>query len=97
MSATMSLLRPSPDDLALAPELGVLAAVDATLATAAYQLHVEHPPLGIDSWARGYIPSTLAHMANSLALRFADLRLAIRTYRNLATQPDPADQLDLPF
>ena len=32
------LLRPSPNDLAIAPELGVLAALDATLATAAYQL-----------------------------------------------------------
>ena len=32
------LLRPSPNDLTIAPELGVLAALDATLATAAYQL-----------------------------------------------------------
>jgi hypothetical protein len=40
------LLRPTPNELALAPELGVLAALDATLATAAYQLMAEHPDLG---------------------------------------------------
>jgi len=50
------LLRPTPNDLALAPELGVLAALDATLATAAYQLMAEHPDLGLDSLARGDLP-----------------------------------------
>lgn len=93
------LLRPPPDELTLAPELGVLAALDATLATAAYQLHAEHPELTLEALARGHLPSAEARTASLLIFRCADLRAAIRDYRVLAIGSDPDDdsQLDLPF
>jgi len=92
------LLRPTPTDLAIAPELGVLAALDATLATAAYQLHSQHPELGLDALARGDVPSTQARTASLLVFRCTDLRAAIRDYRALVLDPDlDDDQLHLPF
>ena len=92
------LLRPTPTDLAIAPELGVLAALDVTLATAAYQLQSEHPELGLDALARGDLPSAEARNASLLIYRCADLRAAIRDYRALALSPDlDDDQLNLPF
>jgi len=92
------LLRPSPNDLAIAPELGVLAALDATLATAAYQLLSEHPELELDAMARGDLPSAEARGASLLVFRLCDLRAAIRNYRNLALDGElDDDQLNLPF
>jgi len=84
------LLRPTPNDLALAPELGVLAALDATLATAAYQLMAEHPDLGLDSLARGDLPSPEACKANHLCVHIHAIRAAIKDYRQLALNPEPA-------
>jgi len=91
------LFRPTPTDLAVAPELGVLAALDATLATATYQLQSEHPELGLNALARGDLPSAPARTASFLVFRCADLRAAIRHYRNLVLNPEIDDQLDLPF
>ena len=92
------LLRPSPNDPAIAPELGVLAALDATLATAAYQLLSEHPELGLQAMARGDLPSTEARGASLLFFRLCDLRAAIRNYSSLALDGESADdQLNLPF
>jgi len=93
------LLRPTPNDLAVAPELGVLAALDATLATAAYQLQSEHPDLGLDALARGDLPSAQARKASRIVVRFADLRAEIREYRALVLDPESFldDQLHLPF
>jgi len=92
------LLRPSPNDLAAAPELGVLAALDATLATAAYQLLSEHPELGLDAMARGDLPSAEARSASLLVFRLCDLRAAIRNYRDVALDGEFVDdQLNLPF
>ena len=92
------LLRPSSLDLAVAPELGVLAALDATLATATYQVIAEHPELELNALARGDLPSPEARAAGRLASRFADLRAAIREYRDLAIDAASFDdQLDLPF
>jgi len=94
------LLRPPPDELTLAPELGILAALDATLATAAYQLHAEHPELTLEALARGHLPSAEARSASLLICRCADLRAAIREYRVFAIGLDLDDdrlQLDLPF
>lgn len=85
------LLRPTPNDLAIAPELGVLAALDATLATAAYQLMAEHPELGLDALARGDLPAAQARMASLLCCRIHTLRAAIRDYRHLALDPQPDD------
>lgn len=81
-------LRPTPNDLAIAPELGVLAALDATLATAAYQLMAEHPDLGLDALARGDLPATCARKASLLCFRIHDLRAAIKDYRQLALHPE---------
>jgi len=94
------LLRPSPDELSVAPALGVLAALDATLATAAYQLHAEHPDLTLEVLARGDMPSACARTASLLIFRCADLRAAIREYRAVTIGSDPDDrteQLDLAF
>lgn len=92
------LLRPTPNDLALAPELGVLAALAATAATAAYQLTAEHPELGLDALARGDTPGAEARAASLLIFRIHNLRAAIRGYRRLALDPEPdRDQLPLPF
>jgi hypothetical protein len=85
------LLRPTPNDLAIAPELGVLAALDATLATAAYQLQSEHPELALDALARGDLPSAQARKASLLVFRFNDIRAVIREYRLLALNPEPDD------
>jgi hypothetical protein len=85
------LLRPTPNDLALAPELGVLAALDATLATAAYQLMAEHPDLGPDALARGDLPPAEARKAGLLCCRIHDLRASLRQYRQLALAPAPDD------
>jgi hypothetical protein len=93
-----ALLRPPPAELTIAPELGVLAALDATLAAAAYQLHAEHPELGLEALARGDLPSAEARTASLLLFRCADLRAAIRHYRALAIGSDlDDDQLHLPF
>jgi hypothetical protein len=83
------LLRPTPNELAIAPELGVLAALDATLATAAYQLMAEHPDLALDALARGELPSPEACKANHLCVHIHDLRAAIKDYRQLALNPEP--------
>jgi len=92
------LLRPTPDELTIAPELGVLAALDANLATAAYQLHSQNPDLTLESLARGDLPSASARSASLLLFRCADLRAAIRDYRVLAIGSDlDDDQLHLPF
>jgi hypothetical protein len=85
------LLRPTPNELAIAPELGVLAALDATLATAAYQLQAEHPELALDALARGDIPSLEARKASILIFRCTDLRAALRDYRKLALEAEPDD------
>lgn len=85
------LLRPTANELALAPELGVLAALDATLATTAHQLTAENPDLySLELAARGEIPPPLTRKANSLIFRIAELRMEIREYRALAVNEDPS-------
>lgn len=81
------LLRPTANELALAPELGVLAALDATLATTAHQLIAETPDLySLELAARGEIPAPLTRKANSLIFRIGELRMEIRQYRALAVE-----------
>lgn len=81
------LLRPTANELALAPELGVLAALDAVLATAAHQLIAETPDLySLELAARGEIPAPLTRKANSLIFRIGELRMEIRQYRALAVE-----------
>ena len=77
------LLRPTSDELTVAPQLGVLAALDATLATAAYQLQSEHPELSLVALARGYVPGSDSRHACHLGARIHDLRAALRDYRDL--------------
>lgn len=85
-----ALLRPTANELALAPELGVLAALDATLATTAHQLIAENPDLySLELAARGEIPLLLTRKANSLIFRIGELRGEIREYRALAVDDDP--------
>ena len=84
------LLRPTANELAVAPELGVLAALDATLATTAHQLIAENPDIySLDLAARGEIPEPLTRKANSLIFRVGELRVEIREYHALAVDDDP--------
>lgn len=86
---TEALLRPTANELALAPELGVLAALDATLATTAHQLIAENPDLySLNLAARGEIPAALTRKANSLIFRIGELRVEIREYQQLAVNDD---------
>jgi hypothetical protein len=83
------LMRPTANELAVAPELGVLAALDATLATTAHQLIAENPDLySLDLAARGEIPTPLARKANLLIFRIGEVRAEIREYRALATNDE---------
>jgi len=54
----------------------------------------EHPDLGLDSLARGDLPSPEACKANHLCVQIHGLRVAIKDYRQLALNPEPgADYL----
>ena len=87
------LLRPTSNELAVAPELGVLAVLDATLAVAAHQILSENPDIySLTLAARGEIPSPQARMAIRLLHQIGELRAAIREYKTLA-----AGDNDMPF
>ena len=43
------VMQATATDLAVAPELGVLVALDAVLAVAAFQLAAENPDISLDS------------------------------------------------
>jgi hypothetical protein len=82
-------LRPKANELALAPELGVLAALDAVLVTAAHQLIAENPDLySLELAAKGEIPAPVTRKASSLIFRIGELRAQIREYRALAVEDD---------
>jgi hypothetical protein len=93
MDADRPLLRATVNDLAIAPELGVLVALDAILAAAAYQLVAAHAAagLGLDALARGDPPDAEARKASFLVLHIGELRTALRDYRNLTVRGDPYD------
>jgi hypothetical protein len=86
---TEPIMRPTTNDLVMAPELGVLTALDATLATAAYQLLSQNPGLHLEAFARGYVPNAQAQTANPIVSRCIELRAAIRAYRHIAIESDP--------
>lgn len=95
MDRLAPLLRPTAQQLTIAPELGVVAALDATLATAAYQLAAENPDLGVDALAHGHIPDPSARIAARAITRICDLRLLLREYAHAAAgAPPDEDQLD---
>lgn len=81
------IMRPSAQDLAVAPELGVLAALDATLVTASYQLAAENPDLSPQALARGHIPDPSVRLAALLISRILDLRIHLRQYADAAIRP----------
>lgn len=92
---TEPVMRPTTNDLVIAPELGVLTALDATLATAAYQLLSQNSDLHLDAFARGYVPSAKAQTANRIVSRCIELRAAIRAYRHIVIESDSdIDKLD---
>ncbi|MHB1013338.1 MAG: hypothetical protein ACYCX3_15575 [Thermoleophilia bacterium] len=83
------LLRPTANEIAVAPELGVLAALDATLAVAVHQVIAENPDLySLELAARGDSQSPLARKANLLLFRIGELRGTLREYRTLAIGDD---------
>lgn len=89
------LLRPTPNDLAVAPELGVLAALDATLATAAYQLLSENPDLtSLELAAQGELPPPPARKANILLSDIHSLRMELRKYYAIVTGNYDDNEID---
>ena len=92
---TETLLCPTPNDLAVAPELGILAALDAVLATATYQILSENPDLSsLIIAANGEIPSHQALKANALLSDFYAVRRELRRYYVIAIGGDEDDQID---
>jgi hypothetical protein len=85
------LLRATVNDMAVAPELAMLVALDAVLATAAFQLVAANPELTLEALARGDPPSPEARKATFLVMHIGELRTALRDYRNLALHGDPDD------
>ena len=79
------LLRPTSNELAVAPELGVLAVLDATLAVAAHQILSENPDIySLELAACGELPSPPARMAIRMIHHIAALRAARGEYKPLA-------------
>jgi len=79
------LLRPTSNELAVAPELGVLAVLDATLAVAAHQILSENPDIySLELAACGELPSPPARMAIRMIHQIGELRAAMREYKTLA-------------
>jgi hypothetical protein len=85
------LLRATINDMAVAPELAVLVALDAILATAAFQLVVANPELDPDTLARGDPPTPEARKATFLVMHIDMLRISLREYRNLSLHGDSDD------
>ena len=86
------IMSATANDMAVASELAVLVALDAILATAAFQLFVANPDLGVDALARGGPPCAEARKASFLLLQIGELRTNLRCYRNLTLRGDPDDQ-----
>lgn len=90
------IIRPTSQDLAIAPELGVIAALDATLVTTAYQLATENPDLSPDVLARGYVPDPCARLAALIVSRIHDLRGQLREYAYATVGLGVPEDDDLP-
>jgi hypothetical protein len=88
------IMRATASELFVAPELRALVALDAVLAVAACQLAAENPDITLTSLAHGEPPSPEAREATSLILRIANLRAAMRDYRDLSLR---GLQTDIPF
>lgn len=94
-SCQNQLMRPTPDDLAVAPELGILAALDAVLATATHQLLSENPDLSsLIIAANGELPSHQAIKANALLSDFYAIRRELRRYYVIAIGGDDDNEID---
>lgn len=87
------VMQATTSELALAPEVGVLVALDAVLAVAAFQLAAENPDISLDSLARGDPPSAQSRKACSIILRIGNLRAAMRHYRDLSLRAQQTDFL----
>ena len=90
---------PTPFEIANAPELAILAALDATLDLALRALLAAHPQLGdpdVPSWARDSSPSrTTADRILALAVRLTHELNAYR--RATAPSPRPEHDPEIPF
>jgi len=89
---------PTPDDLAAAPELAILAALDHTLELAASALACAHPEL-LDPERPYWLgsPTRAVTTAQTLVCRTRRLQRALRAYRNaveIRRQHDVSDPLD---
>lgn len=92
----MAMAVPTPRDLWAAPELAVLAILDAALAAAAEVLFAYHPGLhDLAGTYQGRAPPLCGALAAILVSRFEELRDLLAWYR-LAVQSPPSDD-DFPF
>lgn len=84
---------PDGSDLRAAPELAILAVLDAALAIATETLRAEHPGLDAAGQRRGVEHAPHVLLAYLLLRRFPELRGLLANYRD-AVRPDSGG---LPF
>jgi hypothetical protein len=82
------LLWPDAHDIALAPEIGVIALLDAACAaTVAYLLAVNHEIASVDEACRAEVPPYVARSAARLVARIHSLRASLRHYSHATLHP----------
>jgi len=86
---TPRLLWPDAHDIAIAPELGVIALLDAASAAAvAHLLAVNHEIANLDEACRGDVPAYAARSAARLIGRMHALRASLRDYASATLHAD---------
>jgi hypothetical protein len=94
---TPHLLWPDAHDIALAPEIGVVALLDAACAaTVAYLLAVNHEIADLEEACRADVPPYVARSAAKIVARIHSLRTALRNYSHATLHPDAEPDIDLP-
>jgi len=94
---TPRLLWPDAHAIALAPEIGVIALLDAACAaTVAYLLAVNHEIADVQEACRADVPPYVARSAARLVARIHSLRAALRNYSDATLHPDVEPDFGLP-
>lgn len=95
---TPRLLWPEARDIAVAPELGVLALLDAACAAAvAHLLAVNHEIGSAEDACRGDIPPYAARSAARLIARIHSLRTCLRDYASATLHADVEPETEPAF
>lgn len=89
------LLWPDAREIAMAPEIGVIALLDAACAaTTAYLLAVNHEIATTETACGADLPPYAARSAAALIARIHSLRASLRNYREATLHPEiePEDE-----